>query len=303
MCDGESRSLVARTTANGLSRLLFPVMLATNEMCSSLMFCARESTSFDENEWWKLFSLTTQVDAFEIEAVSLGKLRRLIISHDNRSPAQGWFLDRVIVRDISKPKNTETVFPCSRWVRERWGRELVSKRIRQSCRIFSGEMQRTYVAQLSTSRPPWGPDPARTSNPQSARSSDLQNILYIPWRSSNLFPNRIRWRDSFIFSVFLKSGCNWTSPCVFDFTFKIFQRYSARKFIVHVTSSLFFRFFRSKDLPSFYHWRVLEPSRWLDAGEDDGKTTRELRVSDEVQHELLSREIVSATGLCDRFRV
>ncbi|XP_077990949.1 uncharacterized protein LOC144445282 [Glandiceps talaboti] len=58
-----------------------------------------------------------QVDSFEFEAVSLGKLHKVIISHDGKGPGAGWFCQQVAIRD-KKDAKTEYVFPCNKWLDE-----------------------------------------------------------------------------------------------------------------------------------------------------------------------------------------
>ncbi|GFR86808.1 lipoxygenase-like protein domain-containing protein 1 [Elysia marginata] len=55
-----------------------------------------------------------QCDTFELEAVHLGNLSRLQIGHEETKPGQGWFLDKVVVRE-GKTANMEFVFSCGRW--------------------------------------------------------------------------------------------------------------------------------------------------------------------------------------------
>jgi len=60
------------------------------------------------------FEFTTRTDEFFIESASLGKLKRLRVSHDNSGPSPGWFLDKVIVDDVTSNRVYE--FPCQRWL-------------------------------------------------------------------------------------------------------------------------------------------------------------------------------------------
>ncbi|KAL8614278.1 hypothetical protein ACOMHN_007616 [Nucella lapillus] len=58
-----------------------------------------------------------QVDEFEIEAVTLMKLRKIRIGHDGRGSGAGWFLDKVVVRQMDTDKY-DTEFLCNRWLAE-----------------------------------------------------------------------------------------------------------------------------------------------------------------------------------------
>ncbi|XP_027629584.1 lipoxygenase homology domain-containing protein 1-like isoform X2 [Tupaia chinensis] len=57
-----------------------------------------------------------QVDIFSIKAVSLGKLKKVLISHDGTGPGNGWFLERLIVK--SEEEDDSLLFPCNRWLDE-----------------------------------------------------------------------------------------------------------------------------------------------------------------------------------------
>lgn len=58
--------------------------------------------------------LWLQTSSFTVEAVSLGELRRLVIGHDGRGPGEGWFLDKVIVKESNVKNPREWMFPCRR---------------------------------------------------------------------------------------------------------------------------------------------------------------------------------------------
>ncbi|KAK3579121.1 hypothetical protein CHS0354_022141 [Potamilus streckersoni] len=59
-----------------------------------------------------------QVDHFTLEAVTLGHLRRIIIGHDGTGPGEGWFLEKVIVREPRAKPHEEYVFYCGKWLDE-----------------------------------------------------------------------------------------------------------------------------------------------------------------------------------------
>ncbi|XP_070194990.1 lipoxygenase homology domain-containing protein 1-like isoform X2 [Littorina saxatilis] len=59
--------------------------------------------------------LKGQVDKFEVEAVSLGKLAQCLVGHDGTRSGDGWYLDSIVVRE-SKNSGREYVFPCNRWL-------------------------------------------------------------------------------------------------------------------------------------------------------------------------------------------
>ncbi|ESO92329.1 hypothetical protein LOTGIDRAFT_121069, partial [Lottia gigantea] len=57
-----------------------------------------------------------QSDTFQIEAVQLGRLKRIIIGHDGTGPGNGWNLERILVKDPIKDEVFN--FYCSRWLDE-----------------------------------------------------------------------------------------------------------------------------------------------------------------------------------------
>nr|XP_015208918.1 PREDICTED: oxygen-regulated protein 1 [Lepisosteus oculatus] len=56
-----------------------------------------------------------QVDIFNIEAVSLEKLRKVVIGHNGTGPGDGWFLEKVIIKAEEEDKH-ESVFLCNSWL-------------------------------------------------------------------------------------------------------------------------------------------------------------------------------------------
>ncbi|KAK2179893.1 hypothetical protein NP493_465g00008 [Ridgeia piscesae] len=56
-----------------------------------------------------------QVDVFEVEAVSLGRVTKCIVSHDGEGRGEGWYLNEVLIREGLNASH-EYVFPCCRWL-------------------------------------------------------------------------------------------------------------------------------------------------------------------------------------------
>ncbi|XP_074134524.1 lipoxygenase homology domain-containing protein 1-like isoform X1 [Sminthopsis crassicaudata] len=72
-----------------------------------------------------------QMDIFVIRAVSLGELKKVLISHDGTGPGNGWFLEKIIIK-FKEEEDQEVLFPCDRWLDEyqddgKTERELLSK--------------------------------------------------------------------------------------------------------------------------------------------------------------------------------
>lgn len=60
--------------------------------------------------------LSFQLDEFIIEAVAIGKIRRVRIGHDGKGGGCGWFLDKVIVREEGEAEAHAVEFPCNRCI-------------------------------------------------------------------------------------------------------------------------------------------------------------------------------------------
>lgn len=54
-----------------------------------------------------------QMDLFEIEAVNLGKLQKVVVGHDGKEKGQGWYLEKIIIKE-SKNSKSEFLFPSKR---------------------------------------------------------------------------------------------------------------------------------------------------------------------------------------------
>lgn len=53
-------------------------------------------------------------DEFVIECPSVGDLSKILIAHNNKGSAPGWFLDHILVEDMNVNRIYE--FPCNRWL-------------------------------------------------------------------------------------------------------------------------------------------------------------------------------------------
>ncbi|CAF4137253.1 unnamed protein product, partial [Rotaria sp. Silwood2] len=57
---------------------------------------------------------TGQKDEFAIESPTVGEIYQILIAHNNKGSAPGWFLDRILIEDLNKNHLYE--FPCNRWL-------------------------------------------------------------------------------------------------------------------------------------------------------------------------------------------
>ncbi|NWY74267.1 LOXH1 protein, partial [Erithacus rubecula] len=58
------------------------------------------------------------MDIFYIQAVSMGDLEKVLISHDGAGPGSGWFLCKIVIKHKEGEETQEVVFPCNRWLDE-----------------------------------------------------------------------------------------------------------------------------------------------------------------------------------------
>uniref|UniRef100_A0A8C5H6N3 Lipoxygenase homology domain-containing protein 1-like n=1 Tax=Gouania willdenowi TaxID=441366 RepID=A0A8C5H6N3_GOUWI len=56
------------------------------------------------------------LDEFIIEAVNIGRIRRVRIGHNGKGGGCGWFLDKVLVREEGQAEIQAYEFPCGRWL-------------------------------------------------------------------------------------------------------------------------------------------------------------------------------------------
>ena len=54
-----------------------------------------------------------QMDLFDLEAVDLLSLSKVIVGHDGMEAGEGWFLDQVIIRESPEAKK-KYIFRCDR---------------------------------------------------------------------------------------------------------------------------------------------------------------------------------------------
>ena len=62
-----------------------------------------------------MISLFFQVDVFEIEAVELQDIEEVLVGHDGTTHADGYFLSKLVVREMTTRPNREYVFQHDRW--------------------------------------------------------------------------------------------------------------------------------------------------------------------------------------------
>ncbi|XP_008570377.1 PREDICTED: arachidonate 12-lipoxygenase, 12S-type [Galeopterus variegatus] len=55
-----------------------------------------------------------QIDTFQVEAVSLGKLQKVLLRCEASDKSQYWYCEKVVVREPGT--TSESVFTCERWL-------------------------------------------------------------------------------------------------------------------------------------------------------------------------------------------
>ncbi|XP_078677295.1 uncharacterized protein LOC144913960 isoform X2 [Branchiostoma floridae x Branchiostoma belcheri] len=69
-----------------------------------------------------------QMDLFEVEAVSLGELQKVVIGHDGHGLGSGWHLDKVVIKE-SPVADKKYTFPCNRWLDENEDDKLIEREL------------------------------------------------------------------------------------------------------------------------------------------------------------------------------
>lgn len=59
---------------------------------------------FLQYSYCKIFVFFFQCDVFEIEAVTLEKIKKIEIGHDGKGIGAGWYLEKVVIKHPDKPK-------------------------------------------------------------------------------------------------------------------------------------------------------------------------------------------------------
>jgi hypothetical protein len=58
--------------------------------------------------------ISNRKDEFTITCPSVGELNKILIAHNNKGSAPGWFLDRILIEDLNENRIYE--FPCNKWL-------------------------------------------------------------------------------------------------------------------------------------------------------------------------------------------
>jgi PLAT/LH2 domain len=66
-----------------------------------------------------MYCNVVRADDFTFEALSVGRVQRLKIRHDNAGSSPGWFVESVTVQDLKTYEQFN--FPCSQWLAQDQG--------------------------------------------------------------------------------------------------------------------------------------------------------------------------------------
>ncbi|CAF4549680.1 unnamed protein product, partial [Rotaria magnacalcarata] len=64
-------------------------------------------------------------DEFVIECPNVGEINKILVAHNNKGAAPGWFLDRILIEDLSEKRIYE--FPCYKWLATDEGDRQISR--------------------------------------------------------------------------------------------------------------------------------------------------------------------------------
>ena len=67
------------------------------------------------------------VDVFRIDAVPLGRLKKVKVRHDDSGPGSDWYLDRVEIS--THESESAVVFPCQQWLARNRGDGLIAREL------------------------------------------------------------------------------------------------------------------------------------------------------------------------------
>lgn len=81
---------------NSLACLFIQVLFLSLNLFPDIIFL--------QYSYCKIFVGFFQCDVFEIEAVTLEKIKKIEIGHDGKGIGAGWYLEKVVIKHPDKPK-------------------------------------------------------------------------------------------------------------------------------------------------------------------------------------------------------
>ncbi|KAL4660900.1 lipoxygenase homology domain-containing protein 1-like [Arapaima gigas] len=92
----------------------------------------------------------SKTDVFRIKTNNVGPLKKIRIEHDNTGLNASWFLDRVMVTDMSRPQ-LRFYFPCNNWLSKEEGDKLYARDMLGSLNPMDLPKYNKYVVSIFTS--------------------------------------------------------------------------------------------------------------------------------------------------------
>ncbi|XP_029443046.1 lipoxygenase homology domain-containing protein 1-like [Rhinatrema bivittatum] len=87
--------------------------------------CRRRLKHFRSPEYFE----RGQVNVFEVKAVDLGMLTKVLVGHTNAGYGAGWNLDQITIQESGK-RDTEYLFPCQQWLDSEIGDKQTERELR-----------------------------------------------------------------------------------------------------------------------------------------------------------------------------
>ncbi|KAH9523747.1 hypothetical protein Btru_040820 [Bulinus truncatus] len=137
----------------------------------------------------KMFS-QGKIDHFQIEAVSLGSLKSVVIGHSEKKPGAGWHLSYVAVKEPDyNDEQLETYFPCDKWLDAGQGDGLTERQLmpgqRPKTLLKSNGDYTLWVKTAQDSKPSYGGKAMLVIYGDKGHSPDID--LYAPSSTAKLF--------------------------------------------------------------------------------------------------------------------
>jgi hypothetical protein len=91
-----------------------------------------------------------KINKFLLKLPSLGDLQKIRIGHDGDGLASGWYCDKLMIRDLSNPKQMPWYFPCYRWLDSGHDDQALEVVINATSAEDAGDQPKTYTVTVIT---------------------------------------------------------------------------------------------------------------------------------------------------------
>uniref|UniRef100_A0A8C9SD10 Lipoxygenase homology PLAT domains 1 n=1 Tax=Scleropages formosus TaxID=113540 RepID=A0A8C9SD10_SCLFO len=124
----------------GTDANVFVTLFGDYGITPKMHLASKNRTAFEKNK----------TDVFRIKTNNVGPLKKIRIEHDNTSLSASWFLDRVIVTDVSRPQ-LRFYFPCNNWLSKEEGDKLYVRDLLGSLNPMDMPKYNKYIVSVFTS--------------------------------------------------------------------------------------------------------------------------------------------------------